>query len=148
MIEVSGDLWSYHANATVITTNGNVRRDGACVMGRGCALEAKRKMPGIEFDIGRRLLKYGNHVQVHTGWHPQGQLLMTFPVKHEWSQPADLFLIDQSARELTMVCQALDLATVVLPRPGCGNGGLSWPVVRNRLVELLDNRFHVITWKD
>ena len=35
MIEAPGDLWDHHAAGqwVVITTNGIVRKDGACVMG-------------------------------------------------------------------------------------------------------------------
>jgi len=97
MIEITGNIWDYHAsgNWIVITTNGIVRTDGACVMGRGIALQAKQKYPRLAFELGERLREAGNHVHVF----PKHKII-SFPVKHHWKEPADCSLIEQSAREL------------------------------------------------
>lgn len=47
------NLWLL-SDTVVITTNGTVKGDDACVMGRGCALEAKLAFPGIDHRIGNR----------------------------------------------------------------------------------------------
>ena len=39
MKEVFGDLWEFDGTIA-ITTNGYLKRDGTCVMGRGCARQA------------------------------------------------------------------------------------------------------------
>ena len=39
MKEVFGDLWEFDGTIA-ITTNGFLKRDGTCVMGRGCARQA------------------------------------------------------------------------------------------------------------
>ncbi len=39
MKEDFGDLWDFDG-IIAITTNGFVKKDGSCVMGRGCAKEA------------------------------------------------------------------------------------------------------------
>ena len=39
MKEVFGDLWKFDG-IIAITTNGFVKRDRTCVMGRGCARQA------------------------------------------------------------------------------------------------------------
>lgn len=136
MIEVVGDLWTYPADFRVITTNGSVRKDGACVMGRGCAKEAARRYPELPDELGHQILLKGNR-----GFYFGKYSLFTFPVKHAWHEQADINLIEQStawfARNL------LESATYVMPRPGCGNGHLSWKHVRPILVHLPDN-VHVI----
>jgi hypothetical protein len=39
--EIFENLWEVEADLRVITTNSDVNRDGAAVMGRGCACEAR-----------------------------------------------------------------------------------------------------------
>lgn len=56
MREGACDIWSTPADAIAITTNGVVRRDGACVMGRGLAAQARKHCPRIEFVLGAAIL--------------------------------------------------------------------------------------------
>ncbi len=142
MIEVFGNLWAYPAHARCITTNGYVRRDGCAVMGRGCAWEAARRYPKLAKYYGTRLKKEGNHVMILM----RSPLLLAFPVKHHWSEPADLALIEQSAVQLQAVFE-LAGKMIVLPRPGCGNGQRDWDrEVKPLIASILDDRFHVITF--
>ena len=150
MIEIYGDLWLHRpADARVITTNGYVRNDGAAVMGRGCAKQAKDLFPGVEYSLGQALDRYGNHVSKI--WTIHGKTpLYSFPVKHHWSQQASEQLIEQSANELVAIIDlhsqsVQQLNAIVLPRPGCGNGNLAWEIVKLIIEPILDNRFHVIT---
>ncbi len=148
MIEVKGNLWDFPADYKVITTNGAVKYDGACVMGRGCAREAKDKYPGIEYTLGSLIRDWGNHV--HLLGHRK---ILSFPVKHHWKQKADLELIERSAVELKAfvlgmesVHPAEEQLKIVMPRPGCGNGGLEWEEVKPVIENWLDDRFYVITF--
>lgn len=60
---------------------------------------------------------------------------------------ADPALIAQSCLELVALADAHGWRRVLLPRPGCGAGGLDWAHdVRPRLCDLLDDRFTVITF--
>lgn len=150
MTEVVGDLWTFPANIRVITTNGTVTKSGLAVMGRGCALEATHKFPGLRTSLGWKLKTSGNHVHVlRVGeFENPSEVLVSFPVKHEWFQPADLELIRKSALELrSVVSNYKHTVRVVLPRPGCGNGKLRWEDVKPVLEPILDERFFVITDK-
>lgn len=112
-------------------------------MGRGCALEAVRYDKALKADLGRLLTEYGNHVFV-LRHHPLRPLLLSFPVKHHWRQLADVDLIDRSAWELVIQVNALGLmgaGSVLVPRPGCGAGGLLWEDVLPVLAKHLDDRF-------
>lgn len=145
MIDVTGDLWEYTAEVHGITTNGALRKDGACVMGRGCAAQAKERYPGIEYKLGERIRQYGNRC-----FYMRYQLfdaILTFPVKHHWREKADIELIKKSCGEAMEMADRFGWHTVVLPRPGCGNGGLDYyEDVLPEIALLLDDRFRVITY--
>lgn len=158
MKEATGDLWTWaqDANALCITTNGTIKRNGECVMGRGIALQAKERIPPIAKALGDSLAKHGNHVQkiwtvACTSALPGDDRariydLIAFPVKHQWEQPADIQLIERSAYELVELTEKMKWESVVLPRPGCGNGGLRWKTVKPVIESILDDRFTVVEW--
>lgn len=148
MIEVTGNLWEYPCDARVITTNGTIKKNGACVMGRGCAKEALDRYPLIDFYLGMLVNTYGNRVQVisnFSGYQPKHPAMVAYPVKDNWWENAYLSIIQQSAVDLLALADEFKWQTVVLPRPGCGNGNLSWELVKP-MITFLDDRFHVITF--
>ena len=151
MPEVYKDLWSIVAPATIITTNGFVKKDGNAVMGRGCALEAAKRWPDLPLELGACLRDSGNHVfdlkqvaltketdELIESWTTT---LITFPVKHNWWERADIDLIVRSTQELIGLVDRMGWQQVVMPRPGCGNGQLEWSGVKVVIEDLLDRRF-------
>lgn len=141
MKEVVGDLWKFHVstNVVVITTNGMVKLDGRAVMGRGVAYQALRLFPDIPVKFGKKLTEKGNHVHYF-----MDEALVTFPVKHMWWDKADLDLISRSADELVELAGRLPGIDFFIPRPGCGNGNLSWDDVKPIIKKKLDNRFTIV----
>src|SRR3990167_1023266 len=133
-----GNLWKFHtpANWIVIPTNGSIRQDGACVMGRGVALQAKKRYPKLPYELGERISTYGN---VCFTFKDYG--LLTFPVKHKWFEKADLELIEHSAKQLLYVVDR----PIYLPMVGCGNGRLLWRDVAPVLDKYFDDTFTVVT---
>ncbi len=164
MREVRGDLFNPRGSvdAICLTTNGMVKQDGSCVMGRGCAAQAKTRWPGIEHVLGSKITGLDNHVHLLTQFQPVCLFLpvdkvnfdyetvpldyhvVSFPVKHHWRDQADLDLIKRSAKELISLVDGLGWSKVVIPRPGCGAGRLTWKTVKTALKPLLDDRFYVI----
>lgn len=140
MLEAHGNLWTFPANYRCITTNGTIKQNGACVMGRGCAREARDKYPGLDRELGAKILERGNRLHLFPAY-----CLITFPVKHHWQEKADLDLIQASGYALRELAETLPGKTFVLPRPGCGNGGRTWEEVRLFLLMLPDT-VTVITW--
>lgn len=142
-----------------ITTNGEIRRDGKAVMGRGIAEQAKTRWPGIDTVLANGIRKSGNvpnflgyvdkHLRWAYTWPPPNEskqtLLWSFPTKHQWRDKSDLDLIIQSARALVQEAADFDDIEIALPRPGCSNGGLNWVYVHKYLARHLDNRFTIIT---
>lgn len=152
MIEVTGDLWTFEPLATAttlhrpifrcITTNGMVKRDGTCVMGRGCAREAAKKWPLLPLMVGTHIRDEGNVLGLFL---PKGgPEILSFPVKHKWMEPADPALISASAKDLDILARQMPEKIFLLPRPGCGNGQLNWEDVKP-LLEFLPDNVLVIT---
>lgn len=143
MIVRLADLWEWPCDARCITTNGTIKADGRAVMGRGVALQACERYLGLRKIQGRALQHQGN---VPTILLPGPPALVSFPVKHVWSDWADLVLIEQSTRMLVVLTDREGWQRVVLPRPGCNNGRRSWMKdVEPILHPLLDDRFTVVT---
>jgi hypothetical protein len=142
MFETVGDIWEYAGTAViVITTNGSLTRDGRAVVGRGVAKQAAIRFSGIADKLGRLLAEQGSHV------FDLGCGIVSYPVEETaWSQP-DLRLIARSAEELRLLVDSSGWRRVVVPRPGCGGGGLSWKDVEPLLAPWLDERFIVIRQK-
>lgn len=157
MLETKGNLWDSFLDATVITTNGFIKKNGECVMGRGCAKEAAEFNSGLPKMLGDKIKRDGNHVHffgfnygVDLQYEPFN--LITFPVKHNWYEKADIELIERSAKELVEMIDSFDgsenvdyieINSVAMPRPGCGNGQLNWDDVRPILEKYLDDRFTI-----
>ncbi len=145
MKEITGNLWDYvNEGYIVITTNGALNSRGECVMGRGTAAQAKNRYPGLARRIGKMIESYGNHVHLFQMDTEEGEMLVTFPVKHHWDESADAVLIGRSVVELKNLVQRTHANKIFLPRPGCGNGGLSWNTVGPFLRDMLDDRFTVV----
>jgi hypothetical protein len=166
------DLWTSEADALCITTNGFVKKNGCAVMGAGVAAQAVKRFPGIDEVLGRLIKNHGNHVHVLTPSAHIGPRLLSFPVKPRtmvamdgcenvvrhmrrrfragqdvpgWACKAQLPLIRRSAKELMWYVEQRGWERVLLPKPGCGAGGLFWHDVRVELEPVIDERVVVVT---
>jgi len=134
-----GDIWEHAGRAIiVITTNGSLTSKGCAVPGNGVTRQAGERYPWLVEKLGRMIGEQGNHV------FDLGCGLVSFPVEETaWSQPS-FRLIARSAQELRELADAAGWQNVVVPRPGCGGGGLSWKDVQPLLTPWFDRRFTVI----
>lgn len=165
-----------YVDAICITTNGFVKKDGTCVMGRGIARQAAKRWPDLPKILGNHIKQKGNVVGVLL--EESGTKIVSFPVKpkslylgmqwryriHEavvshmakrfhvgdtvpgWACKADLDIIRKSAIQLVTLADLNGWERVALPRPGCGAGELSWEEVKRELETLLDDRFAAFTF--
>ena len=140
MREISGDLWSWHGRAIlVITTGGQVSAKGNCSMPRGCAAQAREKFPDLPARLGKLIRCHGNQV------FDLGNGIVTYPVENTPFEVPSLRLIERSCLQLKELTDRNSWPLVILPRPGCGGGGLAWEEVRPLLERHLDDRFTIIT---
>ncbi|MDD2853022.1 MAG: ADP-ribose-binding protein [Desulfuromonadaceae bacterium] len=140
MLEAVGDIWKYSGTAVIaITTNGSLARDGRAIFGHGVARQAALRFPELAETAGRLLAERGNHVC------DLGRGIVTFPVEETpWSLP-DLRIIARSALELRILADRSGWQWIIVPRPGCGGGGLAWQDVKPLLESCFDHRFLVIS---
>ncbi|SKA18882.1 hypothetical protein SAMN02745119_03045 [Trichlorobacter thiogenes] len=140
MREQQIDIWSYQGQAIIaITTNGSLTRDGRAIMGKGVAKQAAERFPELRSQLGRLLQVRGNHVhEILLG-------LVSFPVEETPFSLPELSLIRRSAEELRQLADQCGWNAVVVPRPGCGGGGMRWQEVKPMLEEFFDDRFIVVS---
>jgi hypothetical protein len=125
-----GNLWNHlgEYDALCITTNGFVKKNGEVVMGAGIAKQARDRYKGLAHTLGNYIRLRGNepHVLIMAHWTDEIPYIISFPVKHNWNEEADLTLIKMSAMHLSCILDEYELEKVALPAPGVGNGKRDW----------------------
>lgn len=136
----TGDMFTSHAEAMVNTVN--------CVgvMGKGVALEFKRRWPeNYKFykrACDRRELRPGSVLVFDRGnlFGSEGpRYLINFPTKDHWRAKSKLEYIESGLDALTFEVEKLGIRSIAIPPLGCGNGGLEWSVVRPLMQRKLAN---------
>lgn len=157
---MEGSIWDYLsiAKAIVIPTNGFVV-NGKNIMKEGLSLEAKQRYPALPQQIGLALRFKLLSAPVYKD-HKNDVILFHFNSKPDYAitrqglrlpgfkGKADLELIRNAARQLNNQINTFQYYPVIIPRVGCGCGGLSWEKVKKVLKEtgLYDNpRVHFIS---
>lgn len=128
---VIGELWDEIGKSSLllVTTNSTVRNDGALVMGRGAALEAKERFPTFPFWLGEQMRHYpGGIYGVLWGYQDEqlrrsGTQLGAFQVKIHWRDDASLLVIAFSAGQLALLSQRH--TRIAMNIAGTGNGRLN-----------------------
>lgn len=171
MKELTGNMLETDCDAICITTNGFVKRNGECVMGKGIAKQIKQYFPDIAYDLGQLIKTNGNKVNLIYPSEPDVPAILSYPVKpvrkvctsHDdyvshmrfnigdmipgWACKADPKIIIQSAYQLVELANRHDWKTILIPRVGCGAGELDWEDIKPLIEPILDDRFIAMTFK-
>ena len=135
MIVKLGNIFESPATTLVNTVN--------CVgvMGKGIALEFKKKYPAMYNEY----VQLCEHHEVKPG-HPyyysdlSGTSIINFPTKDHWRSPSKLSYIIAGLDWFRNNYKSLGITAVAFPPLGCGNGGLKWeivgPLMYNKLADL------------
>lgn len=157
MIEVYGDMWqmSHSYDAVCVTVNWETNNQGHAIMGAGCAKEAQTFYPNAALRFGEIISQNTRPGCCVIPVRPAADvsvlappLLIAFPTKYSWRNPADIDLIIQSAEQLnTMIANMPTGFTCLLPRPGTGRGGLDWfTTVKPAIQDMLSDRIHIVSF--
>lgn len=130
---VNQNIFESADQAIVITVN--------CVgvMGKGVADGFKSRYKNLFLDYVRHC-RGGRTCPGVITYHqfyrlPNGQFAILFPTKYHWKNPSRIEWIESGLRDLLRMAQELNLDTLSLPPPGCGNGGLDWATDVKPLVD-------------
>lgn len=125
MIEyIEGDIFQSPAQVIVNTVNT------VGVMGKGLALSFKKRYPGMfevyrkacerhQLTIGKLMLYYA----------PDHWILM-FPTKENWRNPSKVEYIEAGLKKFVNTYADKGITSIAFPKLGCGNGELSWEVIK------------------
>lgn len=171
MKEAIGNMLHVDCDALVVTTNGFVKKDGSCVMGRGIAKQLATHIPELPYVLGKAIKQHGNRV-FKFNFEGINETIITFPVKpvngisdgtnvvaHMMNQfpvgsvvcgfamKAEPTIIEQSLKELVQLVDKFGFEDVICPRFGCGAGELQWAQIKPLAESYLDDRFTSYTFK-
>jgi len=143
---IKEDLWSDPKAKVIVTTNGALRKNGSLVMGRGAALQAAQKFPGIDLVCGKAIKDNatmkddrGNFLYGFLPIPEVHGIYGIFQVKAHWSDPASLMMIQASTVKLVAHTMDHPDVTFRMNFPGIGNGRLRREQVEPLLFRLPDN---------
>lgn len=126
-----GDLLEQRVDAIVNTVNT------VGVMGKGIALQFKRKWPAnakaYEAACKKGEVVPGKMFVFDNGGLVEPKFIINFPTKRHWRFPSRLSDIETGLVDLIAQVRRLKIQSIAIPPLGCGNGGLYWPDVRTRI---------------
>ncbi len=117
---LTSDLFESHAQVLVNAVNT------VGVMGKGIALEFKRKYPEMfkeyqvlcksgVFDIGQLWL-----------YKSPEKWILNFPTKRDWRNPSKIEYIEAGLTRFVEIYEEESITSISFPRLGSGLGGLNW----------------------
>lgn len=135
MLQVkTGNLFDSQAKTLVNTVNC------AGVMGKGIALEFKRRFPEMYQEYvelcRRNLVKPGVPYLYQNLF---GDSILNFPTKNHWRLPSKLSYIQDGLQWFREHYQENHIDSIAFPALGCGAGGLSWNVVSQVMYQALQD---------
>lgn len=99
-------------------------------MGKGVALEFKKRFPAMFSDYQKRCAGKVVHPGAPYLWEDDAAVVLNFPTKDHWKRDSKLEYIEAGLKWLAESYQDLGIHTIAMPPLGCGNGGLNWHEVK------------------
>ena len=125
---IIGDIFKSNAQTLVNTVN--------CVgvMGKGLALEFKKRFPDMFKDYYKRCKR--GEVQLGKPYLYKGFVapwILLFPTKQDWRSLSRIFDIERGLHYLELHYKNRGITSIAVPPLGCGLGELEWAIVGRTL---------------
>ncbi len=128
---VEGDLFSSPAQVLVNTVNT------VGVMGKGIALEFKKRYPGMFKQYKELCDKHKLVMGKLMIWYEPDHWLLLFPTKEHWRNPSKLEYIEKGLMTFARKYADYNISSIAFPKLGCGNGELDWNDVKSLMEKYL-----------
>ncbi len=69
----------------------------------------------------------------------KNQYIINFPTKKHWKDKSKIEYISNGLDDLIQVIINNNINCIAIPKIGCGLGGLKWEIVKNLMIEKLQN---------
>lgn len=153
-------------SASFIITHGNIFESNCqafvCpvntfgTMGKGLALEFKKKYPDLFFyyeDICKhRKLYVGQMINWLNSYDSIPQYIICFPTKIHWRNPSDYRYIEGGLKALKNIIIQKQLKSIAIPALGCGLGRLDFDkvidLIQEELFDLRNIRIYLFPPKE
>lgn len=157
MREIEGDILNtlevdgVKVVGVCFTSNGMIKKDGTAVMGAGVAKLFRDTFMGLDKFYADLRIEARTNLTTDCGvWDYGGRDLriIAFPTKNDWKYNSSIQLIELSSMGLKSIIEKdkeLQEGVILLPRPGCSNGGLKWEDVKKIIEKILPENVVIIT---
>jgi O-acetyl-ADP-ribose deacetylase (regulator of RNase III) len=140
IIYAEGTQSIFHASTRAIVNPVNCKG----VMGKGLALEFKRRFP-------ESFRAYSSACKKGELWpgkmlitHEQPLSIIHFPTKADWRDKSELHYISSGLQALIATLDEHSIESVAIPALGCGQGGLQWLLVKWHIDTAFSQRDDII----
>lgn len=111
------------------------------IMGKGIALQFKKKFPGnfkaYERACKNEEVRVGKMFTVTLDSLTNPKYIINFPTKEHWKGKSRIEYVRDGLEDLLREIEHLGIRSIALPPLGCGNGGLDWETEVRPLIEAL-----------
>ncbi len=125
----TGNIFDSSAHCLVNTVNC----EG--YMGKGIAYQFKERFPENNRNYVRACKEGRFSVGEVLFFEEKGRLIANFPTKDRWREKSKYSYIESGLEALKNGIRERNVSSVAIPPLGCGNGGLDWGIVKEKISE-------------
>ena len=108
-------------------------------MGKGIAYQFKERFP----ENNKEYMKACKSGELTIGkilfFEEDGKIIANFPTKNKWREKSQYSYIDSGLTALEKGIAKRNIQSIAIPPLGCGNGGLDWNIVKQKIINKFNN---------